>query len=100
MKMMTKMAAAFAVAAITAVSMAAPSQAASRYQVQTTRGAMATDQVQGQAYDNGFGWGSDARAGADAYDYVPLNNPSDINESQCTMSPGSPGYEPCENAGD
>jgi hypothetical protein len=50
--------------------------------------------------DPAYGVDRDARSGADANDWVPLSNPSDLNEHRCIMSPGVQRYQPCANAGD
>jgi hypothetical protein len=78
--------------------MASPSQAARRH-MQTERGALAA-QAQDHAYDWRGNAGADVRSGVSAYDYVPFDGSSSLNEHQCTMSPASPSYEPCLNSGD
>lgn len=90
MKTFTKLAAALVVAGITAVSMASPSQAAWRHHAQNN------PMTTGQAYQSN----SDARSALGSYDYVPLSNPSAVNEAQCGLSPASPAYVPCTGAGD
>jgi hypothetical protein len=119
MNMFAKFATAAAVAGALAVPMATPSQAAWRHHhggngaaaaigfgAGALIGAAAANAAAGPGYyDNGYaydrGYDSYAYDPAPAYEYAPAYrtgwNASDMREQQCTLSPGSVNYVPCDN---
>lgn len=96
MKTFTKLAAAVAVAGALALPMATPSFAASYHHQHWSHSSRGTAAATNGYAAQGYG---DADQGYGSYAYAPGGavSASTINEQQCTMSPGSQGYEPCFN---
>jgi hypothetical protein len=125
MNMFAKLTTAAAIAGALAVPMATPSQAAWHHHhggrgaaaaigfgAGALVGAAAANAAygpgygydNGYAYDSGYadpGYGSYAYDPGPAYDYAPVYrgrwSRSDMNAQQCTLSPGSVNYVPCDN---